>query len=97
MQMQAVQKTMSDWRLDPMSIVERELLAEKNAPRPYDLNDPTEVRRLLREVSGYLHACRREHHGTDFSGRMYAIDALDAIAKDEPKCRALAAAIAAGA
>lgn len=77
--------------------VERESLAAKNSPRPYDLSDPDEVRRLLREVSGYLNACRREHHGTDFSGRRYAIDALDSIVKDESKCRALAAAIAAGA
>lgn len=47
-----------------------------NEPRPYDLSSPGEVDRLLREVEGYLHTCRKDHHGTDFKGRMYAIDAL---------------------
>lgn len=48
-----------------------------NWPRAFDLNDPAEHLRLLREVAGYLHTCRREHHGTDFSGRMHAIAAVE--------------------
>lgn len=47
-----------------------------NEPRPYDLDDPLEVDRLHREVLGYLHTCRNDHHGTDRSGRDFAIDAL---------------------
>lgn len=46
-------------------------------PRPYDLTDPEEVARLYREVCGYLHTCRLEHHGTDTKGREYAIQAMD--------------------
>ena len=45
-------------------------------PRPYNLDDPTEIARLYREVVGYLRACERQHHGTDSMGRAYAYDAL---------------------
>ena len=45
-------------------------------PRAYDLADAGEVDRLLREVAGYLETCRRQHHGTDFQGRMFAADAM---------------------
>lgn len=49
-------------------------------PRPYNLDDPDEVKRLLRECEGYLHTCRRDHHGTDFEGRQFAMDGLRALA-----------------
>lgn len=45
-------------------------------PVPYLLDDPAEHLRLLREVYGYLHTCRKNHHGTDFEGRQFAMDAL---------------------
>jgi hypothetical protein len=50
-----------------------------NPPRTYVLSDPKERQRLFREVRGYLHTCRREHHGTDWEGRRFAIEALDAL------------------
>lgn len=46
-------------------------------PTTYDLNRPDERLRLLVEVRAYLRCCLREHHGTDFSGRVHAVDALD--------------------
>lgn len=79
------------------NIVERELRAAKNLPRPYDLNDPAEILRLFREVRGYLHTCRREHHGGDWEGRRHAVNAIESMVDDEKFRRALAAAIAAGA
>lgn len=45
-------------------------------PTKYNLDDPAEVKRLLRECEGYLHTCRRDHHGTDFHGREFAMQAL---------------------
>ena len=52
-------------------------------PRSYDIEDPKELKRLLRELSGYLSPdmlCRDEflEDGTDLAGRKYALDALDA-------------------
>lgn len=52
---------------------------DKLKPRPYDLRQSQEVWRLLREVRGYIHTCRAQHHGTDFDGRRFAIDALEDI------------------
>ena len=52
-----------------------------NKPRPYDLSDREEIFRLARECAGYLHTCRGDHHGTDWEGRKFAIDALEAIWK----------------
>ncbi len=52
-----------------------------NAPRPYDLTKAEEITRLIRETRGYLHACKGSHHGTDFEGRAYAIQAFDAMIK----------------
>lgn len=49
-------------------------------PRPFNLDDPSEVKRLLRECEGYLNTCRRDHHGTDFEGRQFAMEALRALA-----------------
>lgn len=54
-------------------------------PVPYNLDDPAEVYRLLRECHGYLHTCRRDHHGTDLAGRQYAMDALETLAKGDWK------------
>jgi hypothetical protein len=51
---------------------------EKNSPRQYDLTDPAELQRLFREVRGYLHTCHKKH-GTDWEGRRFAIEALDAL------------------
>ena len=56
--------------------MEKDSMSKSIEPRPYDLSDPEEVARLLREIHGYLHTCRREHHGTDFSGRAFAMTAL---------------------
>lgn len=54
-------------------------------PRPYDLDDPKEIRRLLWECKGYLQTCRRDHHGTDLKGRQYAMEALDEFMERYPK------------
>lgn len=53
-------------------------------PQPFDLTNPSEIRRLLLECEGYLHTCRRDHHGTDFEGRRYAMEALKALADSYP-------------
>lgn len=52
----------------------------QNPPRPYDLADPKETLRLLRETAGYLRVCHNKH-GTDWEGRRYAIEALGALAR----------------
>lgn len=57
-------------------------------PVAYDLDDPREVLRLYRECAGYLHTCRRDHHGTDREGREFAMDALAALAKRTATARA---------
>lgn len=49
----------------------------ENPPRKYDLQDPREQRRLLKEVSGYLRTCRTTRCGGDFEGRAFAMDALE--------------------
>jgi hypothetical protein len=55
-----------------------------NRQRPYDLGDPKEIRRLLRECEGYLRTCKRHHHGTDFEGREFAMQALAKLAERIP-------------
>jgi hypothetical protein len=50
--------------------------------KAYDLNDPVEIARLLREIEGYLHTCRNSHHGTDATGRQFAIDAIATVRRD---------------
>jgi hypothetical protein len=50
------------------------------APQPYDLDDPAEIKRLLQECAGYLNTCKRDHHGTDFLGRQFAMVALHRLA-----------------
>lgn len=52
-------------------------------PRPFNIDDPADVRRLLLESAGYLHTCRRDHHGTDFKGRQFAMEALRALADQQ--------------
>ncbi len=47
-------------------------------PRPYDLDNADERVRLYRECRGYLHTCHYKH-GTDWEGRKFAMDALDAL------------------
>ena len=47
---------------------------EKNRPRTFDLSDPDECARLLRESAGF--AKTSLHYGTDDAGRSYASDAL---------------------
>jgi hypothetical protein len=49
-------------------------------PRPYELDRPEERKRLFREVTGYLHTCRK--CGGDFDGRRYAKDAAETLAKE---------------
>ena len=56
---------------------------ESSKPRPYDLSIPGEFQRLVRESYGYLYTCRREHHGTDWEGRQFAIEALESIQSNE--------------
>lgn len=55
----------------------------KFLPTAYDLTQPAELIRLLRECRGYLHTCRRDHHGTDFQGRAFAMEAIDKICNGE--------------
>lgn len=59
--------------------------------KPYNLDDPTEVQRLYRECRGYLQLCHHKH-GTDWEGRKFAIDALDALTAKTDLVRRLAAA-----
>lgn len=47
----------------------------KEKPAPYNLDDTSEIYRLLAECHGYLHTCHFKH-GTDWEGRKFAIDAL---------------------
>jgi len=54
-------------------------------PRRFDLNNPVEVRRLLLECEGYLRTCKRHHHGTDFEGRDFAMEALRDLAARYPQ------------
>lgn len=53
-------------------------------PRAFDLSDPTEIHRLLVECQGYLRTCKRHHHGLDFEGRDFAMDALEKLAERYP-------------
>jgi len=45
-------------------------------PKPFDLDDNSEIYRLLMECHGYLRTCHRQH-GTDWEGRKFAMDALE--------------------
>jgi hypothetical protein len=48
-----------------------------NPPRPFNLDDPAERRRLLGEVVGYLAVSRND--GTDRAGRAFALEALEKV------------------
>jgi hypothetical protein len=48
---------------------------EKRRPRSYDLSDPAERERLLRETVGYAMVGLK--YGTDTEGRRYAYEALN--------------------
>lgn len=43
-------------------------------PRPYDLSDPAEIRRLIGELRGYMRVSLKD--GTDEAGRAHAYAAL---------------------
>jgi hypothetical protein len=45
-------------------------------PRSYDLTNPEERNRLLRELAGYVRVSAFYHEGTDREGREYAAMAL---------------------
>ncbi len=63
--------------MDDMTLRADAIVAKlENHPRAYDLKDQHEVRRLIREVHGYLRTCIKEHHGTDRAGREFAASAL---------------------
>lgn len=55
-----------------------EALLAKNKARTYDLDNPAEVKRLYQECRGYLQLCHHKH-GTDWEGRKFAMEALDAL------------------
>lgn len=62
----------------------------KNKPRPYNLDDPDELLRLYQECRGYLHTCHKKH-GTDWDGRKFAMEALDALGAKTKLLRRLGA------
>ena len=66
------------WALERAAMTEERDLLRARIPRAYIMTRKSEWLRMFREVRGFLNACRAEHHGTDFSGRMHAINALDA-------------------
>ena len=43
-------------------------------PKEYDISDPAEIRRLHRELAGYMSVSLK--HGTDEIGRLFAYRAL---------------------
>ena len=47
-----------------------------DSPRPYNLDDPEELRRLLFETIGYARVSLDRKDGTDHSGRILAYEAL---------------------
>ena len=49
----------------------------KLKPEPFNLDDPTEVARLFRELEGYMQVSL--NHGTDTKGRRYAYEAIKAL------------------
>lgn len=63
---------------------ERRKFEGKPKPAPFDLDDTSEIYRLLSECWGYLHTCHRQH-GTDWEGRQFAMDALDELQRRDFK------------
>jgi hypothetical protein len=60
-------------------------MLEHLRPRAFDLDKPSEIRRLLLECEGFLRTCKRHHHGTDFEGRDFAMKALATLAERYPQ------------
>jgi hypothetical protein len=52
-------------------------LLRARSPRAYIMTRKSEWLRMFREAIGYLHACRRQHHGTDREGRNHLVSALE--------------------
>lgn len=50
---------------------------EKTRPRSFDLSNPDERDRLLRETIGYARVSLHGRDGTDWEGRRYACEALE--------------------
>ena len=50
-------------------------------PKEYDINDPAEIKRLHRELAGYMRVCLK--CGTDAPGRLFAYRALRALAEEK--------------
>lgn len=70
-------------RDDTIAALKEELdLLRARSPRAYIMTRKHEWLRMLREAIGYMHTCRRQHHGTDWSGRAHLIDALEAAMKE---------------
>lgn len=71
-------------------------LLRARTPRAYIMTRKSEWLRMFREAIGYLHACRRQHHGTDLSGRQHLSGALEAAMKElgEPESERQARVIA---
>jgi hypothetical protein len=46
------------------------------SPRPYNLDDPNEHARLMRELEAYMKVSLRNSHGLDREGRYFAYEAL---------------------
>lgn len=67
-----MEMTAEDWKV----------AVEKNRPRPFDLNNPAELKRLFNETWGYLRTCHHKH-GTDWDGRQFAMDALKQLAANQ--------------
>ena len=59
----------------------------KVEPRSYNLDDPKEIRRLHRELAGYMRVSLA--HGTDTEGRAHAYAALcELVRREETAARA---------
>ena len=54
-------------------------MTKDNSPRPYDLSNPDEHTRLMRELEGYMRVSLHYSHGTDHEGRRFAYEALRAL------------------
>jgi hypothetical protein len=55
---------------------EKTTTAHNTNPRAFDLSSKDDTIRLIRETIGYLETCRKEHHGTDWTGRHFALEGL---------------------
>lgn len=46
-----------------------------NEPKPYDIENLSDIKRLIRELRGYMKVSLQD--GTDRTGRKYALEALE--------------------